>query len=109
MPYKVGIWFSCEELDGDGLDLAHKEAYENARILHRDVSVGNILITDEGRGLLIDWDMCKHVRDLPEAARQSERTVSFLVRTILAPVLSSLSTQGNLAVHLCDAVDKQRC
>jgi len=52
---------------------AHKEAYE-AGILHRDVSVGNIMITPEGRGLLIDWDMCKCIDDLPQI-RQSERTV----------------------------------
>ena len=52
---------------------AHKEAYE-AGILHRDISVGNIMITPEGRGLLIDWDMCKFIDDLPHI-RQSERTV----------------------------------
>jgi len=56
--------------------LAHKYAYEDVGILHRDISVGNILITTAG-GLLIDWDLCKHVRDLTKAARQSERTVSF--------------------------------
>jgi RIO-like serine/threonine protein kinase len=56
--------------------LAHKHAYEDVGVLHRDISVGNILITTAG-GLLIDWDLCKHVRDLATAARQSERTVSF--------------------------------
>ncbi|EEB94797.1 hypothetical protein MPER_06333, partial [Moniliophthora perniciosa FA553] len=36
---------------------AHQDAYERASILHRDISVGNILITDNGGGLLIDWDL----------------------------------------------------
>jgi thiamine kinase-like enzyme len=34
-----------------------QEALEKAQILHRDISVGNILITTDGRGLLIDWDL----------------------------------------------------
>uniref|UniRef100_A0A0W0FNH0 Fungal-type protein kinase domain-containing protein n=1 Tax=Moniliophthora roreri TaxID=221103 RepID=A0A0W0FNH0_MONRR len=38
---------------------AHKDALEKAKILHRDISAGNILITDEG-GMLIDWDFSKH-------------------------------------------------
>jgi RIO-like serine/threonine protein kinase len=27
-------------------------------ILHHDISVGNILTTCEGKGLLIDWYLC---------------------------------------------------
>ena len=37
---------------------AHDHAYFDARVLHRDISLGNIFIIDEGRGLLIDWDLC---------------------------------------------------
>ncbi|KAH9000864.1 hypothetical protein EDB86DRAFT_2827764 [Lactarius hatsudake] len=40
---------------------AHAEAYERVGILHRDVSAGNILITDHGSGILIDWDLSKKV------------------------------------------------
>jgi len=35
------------------LPAAHQHAHFRAQILHRDISVGNILITDEGKGLLI--------------------------------------------------------
>ncbi|KAG1740423.1 uncharacterized protein EDB91DRAFT_1053224 [Suillus paluster] len=38
--------------------LAHKDAYENAKILHRDLSVGNIVVY-QGEGFLIDWDLAK--------------------------------------------------
>ncbi|KAF9257408.1 hypothetical protein L218DRAFT_841328, partial [Marasmius fiardii PR-910] len=34
---------------------AHQKAYEIAHILHRDISVGNVLIFRRG-GLLIDWE-----------------------------------------------------
>ncbi|EPQ50647.1 hypothetical protein GLOTRDRAFT_133758 [Gloeophyllum trabeum ATCC 11539] len=58
---------------------AHAEAYEEAHILHRDVSVGNILIlrtTKDGKvhtsGLLNDWDLAKDVN--VKEARQSDRT-----------------------------------
>ncbi|TFY69239.1 hypothetical protein EVG20_g3229 [Dentipellis fragilis] len=37
------------------------EAYSRADILHRDVSGGNVLITEKGRGVLIDWDLSKDV------------------------------------------------
>ncbi|KAF8510660.1 hypothetical protein BU17DRAFT_8491, partial [Hysterangium stoloniferum] len=37
--------------------IAHGDAYDKAKILHRDISSGNILITETGGGLLIDWDL----------------------------------------------------
>ncbi|KAG2746053.1 hypothetical protein P692DRAFT_20678448, partial [Suillus brevipes Sb2] len=40
--------------------LAHQDAYEKAKMLHRDLSVGNIVIF-RGQGFLIDWDLAKLV------------------------------------------------
>ncbi|KZV69778.1 hypothetical protein PENSPDRAFT_608208 [Peniophora sp. CONT] len=40
---------------------AHSVAYEKAKILHRDVSTGNILIDEDGHALLIDWDLCMDI------------------------------------------------
>lgn len=55
--------------------VAHKEAWEKAEILHRDISCGNILIDDnkEGFGFLNDWDLCKS-KDIKEAT-QANRSV----------------------------------
>ncbi|KAH9015347.1 hypothetical protein EDB84DRAFT_1567739 [Lactarius hengduanensis] len=60
--------------------IAHHDAYNKCRILHRDISPNNILLTEcsdfEG-GLLIDWDLCKLVDpDDPSAggAHQPSRT-----------------------------------
>ncbi|KAH7918459.1 hypothetical protein BV22DRAFT_1134581 [Leucogyrophana mollusca] len=52
---------------------AHKDAFEKAEILHRDISVGNVIITAAGEGLLIDWDLAKSIADL-NSSRQHERT-----------------------------------
>ncbi|KAI9436793.1 hypothetical protein F5148DRAFT_989669 [Russula earlei] len=41
--------------------IAHTDAYNKAKILHRDVSAGNILIAPDRSGLLIDWDMSKRM------------------------------------------------
>ncbi|KAH9960890.1 hypothetical protein BC827DRAFT_1384148 [Russula dissimulans] len=54
---------------------AHTAAYEKAQILHRDVSAGNIMIADDGSGMLIDWDLSKKViKDVDEKARSHSRT-----------------------------------
>ncbi|KAI9461540.1 hypothetical protein F5148DRAFT_1286629 [Russula earlei] len=51
--------------------IAHMDAYDKAKILHQDVSTGNILIAPDQSGLLIDWDLSKKVDvDLP---RQQSR------------------------------------
>lgn len=64
----------------------HKRAWEDARVLHRDVSVGNILITDEptnepnSTGFLHDFDYSSIEHEPenggPDDVRQAERTVS---------------------------------
>ncbi|KAM6501554.1 hypothetical protein JOM56_001531, partial [Amanita muscaria] len=52
----------------------HQQALDKAHILHRDVSVASILITHEGRGVLVDWDVHKHVDD---SVSQPERIGTF--------------------------------
>ena len=59
--------------------VAHTAAYNKTRILHRDISAGNILINDKGGGILIDWDLSKKVKDdTDQKPRQHSRTVSCL-------------------------------
>ncbi|KAH8984957.1 hypothetical protein EDB92DRAFT_1459802 [Lactarius akahatsu] len=54
---------------------AHTEAYERVGILHRDVSAGNILITEKRSGILIDWDLSKKVvKEGSGKKRQHSRT-----------------------------------
>ncbi|GJJ09173.1 hypothetical protein Clacol_003395 [Clathrus columnatus] len=50
---------------------AHRAAYFDAGILHRDISPGNIMIYNNG-GLLIDWDLSKSTSD--DCGQGSERT-----------------------------------
>ncbi|KAF8176468.1 hypothetical protein BJ912DRAFT_699314 [Pholiota molesta] len=52
---------------------AHDAAYFKANILHSDISVGNILISDSG-GLLIDWDSCVTVDPAHGLTRPRKRT-----------------------------------
>ncbi|KAI0689807.1 hypothetical protein C8T65DRAFT_700155 [Cerioporus squamosus] len=61
--------------------IAHKHAWEIAGILHRDVSVGNILIYDQPGnkkspilGLLSDWDLAKTKEQLQGPATQRTRS-----------------------------------
>ena len=75
--------------------LAHKVAYEVANVLHRDVSVGEILLDSKGHGLLIDGDLSKDIT--LQEARVTERTVSLVSWRLLT------NSQGNVAIHVCSA------
>ncbi|KAH7902752.1 hypothetical protein BJ138DRAFT_982209, partial [Hygrophoropsis aurantiaca] len=56
--------------------IAHRDAFVLCRILHRDVSAGNILIGRDGGGILNDWDMSKGIDSA--CARQLGRTGTWL-------------------------------
>ncbi|KAH7918538.1 hypothetical protein BV22DRAFT_1041706 [Leucogyrophana mollusca] len=57
---------------GDAVE-AHKYAYESAKVLHRDVSAGNIILIAE-EALLIDWDLSKDIDRLKNQRRRRDRT-----------------------------------
>jgi len=76
---------------------AHQHAYFDAGILHRDISVGNTLITDEGKGLLIDWDLCLNLNNGRASTRRPDRTVSAYIFAIDTFLTVSL---GNMAVYV---------
>ncbi|KAF8888674.1 hypothetical protein CPB85DRAFT_1334306 [Mucidula mucida] len=55
---------------------AAQQAFDRAHILHRDISVGNIMIAKD-RGILIDWDLCL-VLDSNEITHRPGRTGTWL-------------------------------
>jgi hypothetical protein len=66
-------WVRSQFLDHCGclfiLAAAHRQAWEKGEVLHRDISVGNILINVEGdeddpQGFLNDWDLAKTLEAL---------------------------------------------
>ncbi|KAK7041706.1 hypothetical protein VNI00_008995 [Paramarasmius palmivorus] len=63
---------------------AHREAYERAKVLHRDVSAGNILITQEGEGLLIDWEFSKPLDSTAPRILERTGTWQFMSAMLLA-------------------------
>lgn len=68
--------------------IAHQAAYEHCGILHCDISPSNILITKEsGGGLLIDWDLCKHVNSSEGNAHRAAHVVRMIHLLICTAVL----------------------
>jgi len=55
--------------------VAHNIAYYDAKILHPDISIGNIMILEEEGGFLIDWDMCVCIGGEVQLSGRMERTV----------------------------------
>lgn len=67
---------------------AHQSLYEDAKILHRDISAGNILIVDpneaDGRsGMLIDLDLAVGIDDSPSGTLYRAGTARFMAIGVL--------------------------
>ncbi|KAK0217046.1 hypothetical protein IW262DRAFT_1464083 [Armillaria fumosa] len=81
---------------------AHEQAVTKLRIMHRDISVGNILITRDSRGrvggILIDWDLSKSSKSPNQGARTLERTGTWQFRSVV--LLQDQSVRHNVADDL---------
>ncbi|TFY55428.1 hypothetical protein EVG20_g9320 [Dentipellis fragilis] len=73
--------------------IAHEEAWFRAAILHRDISINNILILEEGKGkrvtrkgLLNDWDLSKYKEQMGDgtAPRRPNLTGTWYFRSALS-------------------------
>ncbi|KAF8526861.1 hypothetical protein BU17DRAFT_10485, partial [Hysterangium stoloniferum] len=67
-------------------------------IVHRDISSGNILITAMGGGLLIDWDLCKKLKDIREGQGHIERTGTWqfmAAHLLLVPTRGAIPHRGD--------------
>ncbi|KAH7922052.1 hypothetical protein BV22DRAFT_1037914 [Leucogyrophana mollusca] len=60
-PLSTGEFGSSKNLVQAMLDAitAHKELLERCDKLHGDVSPQNIMVSEDGRGFLVDWDLAK--------------------------------------------------
>ncbi|KAA1473550.1 hypothetical protein DENSPDRAFT_931062 [Dentipellis sp. KUC8613] len=72
---------------------AHEDAWGKAAVLHRDISVNNILILEEGKGreisrkgILNDWDLCKYKEQMLKgtAPRRPNLTGTWYFRSALS-------------------------
>ncbi|KAI9776690.1 MAG: hypothetical protein M1839_009417 [Geoglossum umbratile] len=66
----------------------HKSLYQEGKILHRDVSVNNLIIADaesgeDPRGILIDLDLAKELGSGPSGARHRTGTMEFMAIEVL--------------------------
>jgi serine/threonine protein kinase len=100
-----GSWNVCFTLMDDVTTIAHKAAYQDCGILHRDISPSNILISEgnDGGGLLIDWDLCKIVNSTEHKARRAARTVRIERLLICTAVLMNWN-QGTWQFMAADLI-----
>ncbi|KAG6095125.1 hypothetical protein E4U31_006005 [Claviceps sp. LM219 group G6] len=67
---------------------AHRSLYMESGILHRDISINNIIITDPSeadgyKGMLIDLDLAKKMDEGPSGARFRTGTIEFMAVGVL--------------------------
>ncbi|KAG6263252.1 hypothetical protein E4U48_006844 [Claviceps purpurea] len=67
---------------------AHRSLYMDSKILHRDISINNIIITDPAKanrkkGVLIDLDLAKNMDEGPSGARHRTGTIEFMAVGVL--------------------------
>ncbi|TBU24408.1 hypothetical protein BD311DRAFT_791025 [Dichomitus squalens] len=67
---------------------AHRKAWDRAGVLHRDISVGNIMIRVESNGgrtgILIDWDLSRLQCELALGAVEPDRTGTWQFRSAMS-------------------------
>jgi serine/threonine protein kinase len=66
----------------------HRSLYQDGKILHRDISKNNIIITDAEKeedpsGMLIDLDLAKELDSGPSGARHRTGTMEFMAIEVL--------------------------
>ena len=73
--------------------LAHDAAYYDAKILHHDISTGNIMISEGegGGGFLIDWNIYVHIEEGAEPSGRVERTMGICLYSKIVLLLKSFS------------------
>lgn len=97
------MWFFCSlHLQLTTVSTGLCVAYHSANVLHQDVSIGNIMVTLDGRGILNDWD-CAWKKT--SACRTQEGRVvglySFLsLRSLI--VSRSQGTWKYMSMRICD-------
>ena len=67
---------------------AHRSLHQDGKILHRDISENNLIITDGGKegepkGMLIDLDLAKELDSKPSGTRHRTGTMEFMAIEVL--------------------------
>ncbi|KAH7884228.1 hypothetical protein F5I97DRAFT_1957019 [Phlebopus sp. FC_14] len=78
---------------------AHRAAHDLVRILHRDISSGNIILTEDG-GVLIDWDLCKPLAEDKQRRRDRTGTWQFMSAALLQDPHKAHELQDDLESFL---------
>ena len=92
--------------------LAINDAYTLGKRLHRDVSVGNVILVREGsgtsrKGYLIDWDASCEIDD-SGASVEARRVVSTCRGRVLKVLTRRRLLTGDMGVHVQGCVVPRR-
>ncbi|KAK0443476.1 hypothetical protein EV421DRAFT_519174 [Armillaria borealis] len=84
--------------------IAHQQTFEKLQIMHQDISVGNILITEDINGhlggILIDWDLRQLADKITKGSESVERRVHQVVLNNLDTKLFSQGTCQFISANL---------
>lgn len=86
MLWKVSIRFVHMYSSSTQFSTAHDSTWFKYQILHRDISVDNIIIADSSEGILIGWDLC--IKFPPKCVSQTEELEEVTIAQTFAQMAS---------------------
>ena len=97
----AGMWQTIIMMSNRSYTCLALDGAKEAGILHRDISFNNIMLDDEGRAIVNDWDHAGNVKSDPGRPHKTFRTVRYVSLRRCCCILIASRVLGRSCRSLC--------